>query len=73
MEDQFWTHDTVLFEGTFRYYRNKKQQVRAKVHVSEEPYDLNTFGHSLEKDSLKTTKGTRTYMLLTRMSENQTS
>jgi hypothetical protein len=64
MGDQFWTHDTILFAGTFHYYRNKKQQVRAKVHINEETYDFNNFGHRLETDSLKTTKGTRTYMLL---------
>jgi hypothetical protein len=62
--DPFWTHDTVLFDGTFRYYRNKPQEVRGKLHESEERYDFAAFGHSLEKDCLKSTKGTRSYVML---------
>jgi hypothetical protein len=64
MDDPFWTHDTFLFEGTFRYYRNKKQPVRGKLHVSNEKYDFNEFGHSLERNSLKAAKGTRIYTLM---------
>jgi hypothetical protein len=64
MEDPFWTHDTELFEGTFRYYRNRKQEVRGKLHESKETYDFHVFGHSLERDSLTSTKGTRSYIML---------
>ena len=59
MDDPFWTHDTLLFEGLFRYYRNKKQQVRGKIHVSGEHYDFYNFGHSLERAYLNNRKGTR--------------
>lgn len=64
MDDPFWTHDTKLFDGTFRYYRNKTQQVRGKLHISNEKYNFNEFGHGLEKNSLKAAKGTRIYMLM---------
>ena len=64
MEDSFWTQDTLLFEGTFHYYRDKTQPVRGKIHISEEQYDFQSFGHSLERSYLKTPKGTRTYHLL---------
>ena len=64
MEDAFWTQDTLLFEGTFHYYRDKKQPVRGKIHISEEQYDFHSFGHSLERKYLKNRKGTRTYHLL---------
>jgi hypothetical protein len=64
MDDPFWTHDTKLFEGTFHYYRDKKREVRGKLHISEEKYDFNEFGHSLEIYALKSAKGARTYILM---------
>ena len=42
VQDDFWTHDTPLFEGSFRFYRNKPQPVRGKIHLSDEQYfDVN--------------------------------
>jgi len=64
MDDPFWTHDTLLFEGSFRYYRNKKQPVRGKIHVSDEQYDFSDFGHSLERAYLNSQKGKRVYQLM---------
>jgi hypothetical protein len=64
MDDPFWIHDTKLFDGTFRYYRNKKQEVRGKIHISNEKYNFHEFGHSLERYALKSAKGTRTYILM---------
>jgi hypothetical protein len=64
MKDPFWTHDTLLFEGTFHYYRDKKLPVRGKIHISEEQYDFHNFGHSLERKYLKNRKGKRTYHLM---------
>ena len=64
MEDPFWTYDTLLFEGTFRYYRDKKQPVRGKLHISEEQYDFNSFGHSLERSYLKNPKDARIYLFM---------
>jgi hypothetical protein len=63
-DDPFWTHDTMLFDGTFHYYRDKKQQVRGRAHVTGERYDFDNFGHALERDVLKTAKGKRVYMLM---------
>jgi hypothetical protein len=64
MDDPFWTHDTKLFEGTFHYYHDKKREVHGKLHISEEKYDFNEFGHSLERYALKSAKGSRTYILM---------
>jgi hypothetical protein len=64
MEDPYWTHDTLLFEGTFRYYRDKKQPVHGKIHISEEDYDFHSFGHGLERSYLKNRKGMRTYFFM---------
>ena len=64
MEDAFWTQDTLLFEGTFHYYRDKKLPVRGKIHISEEQYDFHNLGHRLERRYLKNGKGRRTYHLL---------
>jgi hypothetical protein len=63
-DDPFWTHDTSLFEGTFHYYRDKKQEVRGKLHESKETYDFHVLGLSLERDSLTRTKGTRSYVMM---------
>ena len=64
MEDPFWAHDTLLFDGTFHYYRDKTQPVRGKIHISEEDYAFHSFGHSLERSYLKNPKGTRTYLFM---------
>jgi hypothetical protein len=48
MEDSFWTHDTLLFAGTFHYYHDKQREVRGKLHLSEEEYKFHEFGHSLQ-------------------------
>ena len=64
MEDSFWTHDTLLFEGRFNYYHDKKLEVRGKIHVAGEQYDFHNFGHSLERSYLKNPKGRRAYHLL---------
>src|SRR4051794_36834424 len=60
MEDQFWTHDTFLFAGAFRYYRDKKQPVRGKLHVSEEKYWND--GHELI--TLTKRQGVRSYVMM---------
>jgi hypothetical protein len=64
MDDPYWTHDTLLFDGTFRLFRNQKQHVRGKIHVVGEPYDFNSFGHSLERSSLKNPQGKRVYVFM---------
>ena len=64
MEDSFWMHDTLLFEGNFKYYGNKKQEIRGKIHIAGERYDFHNFGHSLERSYLKSRKGERVYLLM---------
>jgi hypothetical protein len=59
-DDPFWTHDTFLFDGTFRYYRDKKLPVRGKLHVSEERYS----NDGLELVKLKTRQGVRAYVMM---------
>jgi hypothetical protein len=66
MDDPFWTHDTLLFAGSFKYYRDKKQEVRGKIHMVGERYNFNNFGHSLERGYLNNPKGERVYLLLSR-------
>ena len=57
--DDFWTHDIPLFQGIFKFYRNKPQPVRGKLHLSEERY--------FEKHEIipmTTSKGIQTYVML---------
>jgi hypothetical protein len=63
MDDPFWTHDTLLFEGSFKYYRDKKQQVRGKIHMVGGRYDFNNF-HRLERSYLNNPNGRCFYMLM---------
>jgi hypothetical protein len=60
--DDFWTQDTFLFQGDFRYYHNKKRPVRGKMHTSEETYRLD----SRERDirPMETRKGRRTSVMM---------
>lgn len=51
------------FFGVF-YHRGERRQVRGRLHVSEEQYDVTGFGHSLEREYLKTRRGTRTYLFM---------
>jgi hypothetical protein len=64
MDDPFWSHDTLLFEGQFKYYRDKKQQVRGKIHLVGERYDFNNIGNHLERSYLNNRKGQRIYLLM---------
>jgi hypothetical protein len=64
MDDPYWTHDTTLFDGAFRYYRGGKRPVRGKVHVSDERYDFRESGHGLERDLLTVASGKRIYVLM---------
>src|SRR5512135_3595103 len=62
--DDYWTHDTHLFDGNFRYYSRDKsqpQQVKGRIHVSEE-HDY----HSLVSEiiPLSSKEGKRQYILM---------
>lgn len=59
-QDDFWTHETPLFHGSFRYYQNKSQPVRGKIHVSHERYSH--LDHEIVP--IAAPKGERTYIML---------
>jgi hypothetical protein len=60
--DDFWTQDIPLFDGVFHYYHDKPRPVRGKIHISEEPYRLDSFEQDIRP--IETLKGTRTYVML---------
>jgi len=37
-EPPYWTHDTSLFTGNFRYFGKEPVLVRGKLHLADEPY-----------------------------------
>jgi hypothetical protein len=37
-EPPYWTHDTSLFTGSFRYFGKEPVLVRGKLHLADEPY-----------------------------------
>lgn len=64
VEQPYYTLDTSLFAGRFRYFsrRNEPVFVRGKAHTGQEQYSL----RQAETDivSIKTLKGERTYFHL---------
>ncbi len=61
IRDDFWTHETPLFQGSFRYYHNTLRPVRGKIHVSEERYvDVDAEIIPIANPR----QGTRTYVLM---------
>src|SRR5438874_7912349 len=62
MIDDFWTHDILLFSGSFSRYRNQIRPVRGKLHTSVEPYQLDTIEQDVRP--IPTLKGNRTYVML---------
>jgi hypothetical protein len=61
-EDPYYTLDTSLFSGTFRYFSRGRESVlvRGKVHRSEERYSLSKI--ELDIEPIATPRGTRTYL-----------
>jgi len=60
MEDPYYTLDTSLFDGQFRYFGGSPVQVRGKVHLSEEQYHLRSAEREIEP--ITTLRGRRTYV-----------
>src|SRR6266568_9153377 len=58
-DDDYWTHDTALFIGTFPYYRNDPRMVQGRIHVSEEHFSNSSVNEIIP---LSTKKGTRQYV-----------
>jgi hypothetical protein len=58
MHDPYWTLDTSLFEGTFRYFGPELVLVRGKAHTEQERYrksDVNLKPFVLVPDIVLTT------------------
>lgn len=60
MNDPYYTLDTSLFEGTFRYFGPEPVQVRGKAHVEQERYSKSDV--NLEVTPVSITQGERTYL-----------
>src|SRR5437899_2753386 len=60
-QDPYWTDDTSLFEGAFRYTHNAPTTVRARLHVEEEAYRLEAADP--ESSRIAHTTGTRSYIM----------
>ena len=60
MAEQYYTLDTSLFDGQFRYFGSELVQVRGKVHQSDERYSLQKAETDIEP--IQTLRGTRTYI-----------
>jgi hypothetical protein len=61
--DDFWTHDTPLFVGTFPYYRNDPRMVQARLHVSDEKFRYGK--HEIVPLTMKLgDTGKRTYVMM---------
>ncbi len=63
-EPPYYTLDTSLFQGIFRYFSRGREQVmvRGKIHESSEQYSLSKTEREIEPVSIAA--GTRTYMHL---------
>jgi hypothetical protein len=61
-EQPYWTHDTALFSGRFRYFSRELTPVavRGKIHLSQEPYRLQPKATDIEP--IKQLTGTRSYV-----------
>lgn len=60
MNDPYWTLDTSLFEGTFRYFGKELVQVRGKVHTEQERYRKSDINQEITPIAI--TQGERTYL-----------
>ncbi len=60
MNDPYWTLDTSLFEGTFRYFGKEPTQVRGKVHTEQERYRKSDINQEITPIAIS--QGERTYL-----------
>ena len=60
MNDPYWTLDTSLFEGTFRYFGKELVQVRGKAHTEQERYRKSDINQEITPIAI--TQGERTYL-----------
>lgn len=60
MHDPYWTLDTSLFEGQFRYFGKEPVLVRGKAHIESEHYRPSDINQEITPIAI--TRGTRTYI-----------
>jgi hypothetical protein len=68
MEPPYWTHDTILFTGNFRYFGKEPVLVRGKLHLADEPYRKSDVDLEIvpltHKQGMSTYVNLRTYVLV---------
>src|SRR6266704_1170998 len=62
MHDSYWTVDTALFAGTFRYFGPDAVLVRGKVHFEQESYRPSDVNQEITPIGIE--EGVRTYLHL---------
>ncbi len=62
MHDSYWTVDTALFAGTFRYFGPDAVLVRGKVHFEQESYRRSDVNQEITPIGIE--EGVRTYLHL---------
>jgi hypothetical protein len=62
MSDSYWTIDTSLFDGSFRYFGREAVLVRGKVHTEQERYRPSDVNQEITPVGVK--EGVRTYLHL---------
>ena len=62
MSEPYWTLDTSLFTGTFRYFGEDPVSVRSKVHTEQERYTRSDVNQEITP--IAVTQGRRTYLHL---------
>ena len=60
MNDHYWTLDTSLFNGQFRYFGKELVQVRGKVHTEQERYRKSDINQEITPIAIP--QGERTYL-----------
>jgi len=60
MNEHYWTLDTSLFEGTFKYFGEEPVLVRGLIHFEAERYSASDVNQEVTPISVR--KGTRTYI-----------
>lgn len=60
MSDRYWTIDTSLFNGVFRYFGRGPVLVRGKVHTSQQQYNPSDLNQEIMPISI--TQGVRTHL-----------
>ena len=61
MSDNYWTLDTSLFEGTFRYFGREPVQVGGKIHTQQERFYQRDINQEITPINISVEPGTKAY------------